>query len=78
MIDLIIRWRLNRALLASKMEMPKGTFNNKLSPSHATKFSPDEWQKLKCVLIDLRTELQEIDDIEFNEALQIIAQQEIA
>ncbi len=77
MDEIIIRWKLNRVLLASKIGMPQGTFNNKLSPNHPTKFSTEERNKLKCVLLELRTGLEVIDDVGFNEALEIIAQQKV-
>jgi len=70
--EIIDKWKLNRALLASKMGMPKGTFNNKLSPSHPTQFSDKELFQLKTILIQLREDLG-IIDTDFNEALKIIA-----
>lgn len=75
MEKIIIQWKLNRAVLASKIGMPKGTFNNKLSPTHPTKFSRDESCLLRVVLIELRNDLEVIDQIGFNEALEIIAKQ---
>ena len=77
MEEIIIQWKLNRAVLASKIGMPKGTFNNKLSPTHPTKFSTGESQKLTCVLLELRKDLEVIDEVGFNEALEIIAKQKV-
>jgi len=77
MNDLIIKWKLNRGLLASKIGMPKGTFNNKLNPNHFTKFNDKELESLKVVLIELRNEMEFIDEIGFNEALKIITQKNI-
>ena len=57
---LISKWKLNRNYLASQIGMPKGTFNNKLSPKHPTQFSEDELVRLKNVLITLRDDLSNI------------------
>jgi hypothetical protein len=54
------------------MEMPLGTFCNKLSAKHPTKFSEQEVIKLKGVLIELRNDLDSVTDIDFNEALNAI------
>lgn len=75
MEEIIDRWKLNRNLLASKMEMPKGTFNNKLNKNHSSTFSDDEWEKLKQILLDLRDELNDLDA--FNAALSQIAKQNV-
>ncbi len=72
MQEIIEKWKLNKGLLASKMEMPLGTFCNKLSPKHPTKFSEQEIIKLKGVLIELRNDLDSVTDIDFNEALSAI------
>lgn len=77
MLEVIDKWKLNRNLLAAKMEMPKGTFNNKLSPNHPTSFTDEELQKLKCILVELRTDLEPVDDIEFNDALAIISRKQV-
>ena len=53
--------------------MPLGTFCNKLSLKHPTKFSDAEIIRLKMILKDLRNELDGITDIEFNNALKTIA-----
>lgn len=70
--DVIIKWKLNRAHLASKLGMLKGTFNNKLNPEHPTKFTNEELFQLKQVLIELYNDLDCIEQ-DFNEALAIIA-----
>lgn len=72
MHEVIEKWKLNKGLLASKMEMPLGTFCNKLSEKHTTKFSEAEIIKLKGVLIELRNDLDAVTDIEFNDALSVI------
>ncbi len=77
MLEVIDKWKLNRNLLASKMEMPKGTFNNKLSANHPTKFTQEELQKLKCILVELRNDLESVDDIDFNDALALISRKQV-
>ncbi len=69
--ELINNWKLNRALLASKIGMQKSTFNNKLNSSHDSQFSNQELFKLKTVLLELKEDLN-IADTDFNEALKII------
>ena len=77
MEEIIIQWKLNRAVLASKIGMPKGTFNNKLSSKHPTKFCKEESVLLRIVLLELRADLDVSDQIGFNEALALIAKQNV-
>ena len=72
MYEVIEKWRLNKGLLASKMNMPEGTFNNKLSPKHTAYFTDAEIIKLKSVLIELRNDLDSVTDIDFNDALKVM------
>ena len=65
-------WKLNNGHLASKLNMPLGTFCNKLNPKHATQLTDAEIIRLKGVLIELRNDLDRVTDIEFNDALKII------
>jgi hypothetical protein len=58
--------------LAFKMEMPLGTFCNKLSQKHPTQFSDAEIIKIKGILIELQNDLGVVTDIEFNNALKTI------
>lgn len=57
---IIDKWKLNRNLLASKMEISKGSFNNKLNENEAYKFTELEEQKLKKVLKELKNDLNKI------------------
>ena len=75
--EIINTWKLNKNYIASKMEMPKGTFNNKLSPKHKSQFNDDEWIKLKDILVALRNDLEGVDNIDFNEALRTLIQKEV-
>jgi hypothetical protein len=72
MNKLISKWKLNKGLLASKMDMPLGTFCNKLSPKHTSSFSDTEFLKLKMVLKELGEDIAGVSEIDFNDALKII------
>lgn len=52
--------------------MPKGTFNNKLNPSHASAFSNEENIKLIGVLREMSMDIDSVTDIDFNDALKAI------
>lgn len=71
---LINRWKLNKVHLASRMKMPVGTFKNKLSETQtAYKFTDEENEQLKDVLMDMSADVQEVCGMSFNEALKKIA-----
>lgn len=72
MQETIEKWKLNKGLLASKMNMPLGTFCNKLNPKHSTQFSDKEIICLKSVLAELRNDLDLITDIDFNDAMKAL------
>lgn len=72
LLQVFNRWKLNRALLASKMGMPKGTFNNKLSDKHESNFSDAELIKLKGILREMSIDIDKVTDIDFNAALGAI------
>lgn len=69
--QIIIKWKLNRSLLAQKMDMPKGTFNQKVNPDHKAKFTDKELFRLKMVLSALREELEPFDAT-FHGAMEVI------
>ena len=71
-LQVIDKWKLNRGHLAFKMGMPKGTFNNKLSPSHASQFSNEENIKLIGVLREMSKDIDSVTDIDFNDALKAL------
>lgn len=70
--ETINTWKLNKGLLAEKMQMPLGTFCNKLSPKHSTRFTDKETIRLKLILKEMGIELTEASDIDFNDALKTI------
>lgn len=56
------------------MKMPVGTFKNKLSETQtAYKFTDEETELLKSVLMDMAADVQEVCGMSFNEALKKIA-----
>lgn len=72
MQKLIDKWKLNKGLLANKMNMPLGTFCNKLSPKHTSTFSDAEMIQLKLVLKEMRDEISDEIEIDFNDALKTV------
>ncbi len=72
LLELINKWSINRAVLASKMGMLKGTFNNKLSATHATQFNDKERIQLIQVLRDMGNDIDSVTDIDFNDALKTL------
>jgi hypothetical protein len=75
--EIITKWKLNKNFLASKLKMLKGTFNNKLNPAHAEKFTEDEFILLRAIMLDLRKDLDIVNEISFDEAMKIIAKQKV-
>lgn len=70
---MIDRHSINKAHLASKMEMPVGTFKNKLNKKLLQyRFSEDEETRLKEILLDMAADIQEVAGMTFNEALKKI------
>lgn len=72
MHKLIEKWKLNKGLIAKKMNMPLGTFCNKLSSKHTSDFSEAETIQLKLVLKELRDDISNNIEIDFNDALKSI------
>ena len=75
--EIITKWKLNQTLLAEKLGMSRSNFCRKLSPDQGVKFSEQELDHLREALIELRTDLGEIDELDFNEALGIVSQKEV-
>lgn len=71
-LQVIDKWKLNRGHLASKMGMPKGTFNNKLNTVHTSTFSNEENIKLIAVLREMTKDIDSVTDIDFNDALKAL------
>lgn len=69
MLEVIKKWKLNQTLLAQKMGMSKVVFGNKLNGDG---FSEDETVRLKMVLRELYSDLDDVIDIDFNDMLKSI------
>ena len=54
------KWKLNRTLLASKIGLSKGSFNNKFSETGTYKFTDQEKEDLKKIL-SLDNSLKELN-----------------
>ncbi len=70
--EIIIKWDLNRAFLASKIGMKRGTFNNKLSPKHSTAFSPQELIKLRDIIVEMGVDIEGMDAVSFDDMMKEI------
>jgi hypothetical protein len=67
----IEKWKLNKSLLAAKMNMTVTTFCNKLNGKDKNHFDKAETIRLKMVLKELYNDLDGIIDIDFNDALKM-------
>ena len=72
MEKLINKWKLNKGLLAKKIDMPLGTFCNNLSSKHSSEFSDEELMKLKLVMREINADIANEIDIDFNDALDML------
>ena len=70
--EIIEKWKVNKGLLASKIEMPLGTFCNKLSPKHSAHFTDAEMIRLKMVLKEMAGDIEGVSEIDFNDALKTV------
>jgi hypothetical protein len=55
---LILKWKLNKSLLAEKIGMPKTTFSYTLMGKPHYRFSPQQFEKLTKVLIKISDDLK--------------------
>jgi len=71
--QLIEKHAMNKAHLASKMKMPRGTFKNKLADNQpAYRFTEVEEQALISILRDMADDIEIVAGISFNKALATI------
>lgn len=77
MEKLINKWKLNKGILSKKMNMPLGTFCNKLNYKHSSTFSGAELIQLKLVLKELQDDIFNEIEIDFNDALSILVNNQI-
>lgn len=57
---LILKWKINKSLLAEKIGMPKTTFSYTLKGKPHYKFSSEQFEKLIKVLIKMSNDLKTI------------------
>lgn len=57
---LILKWKLNKSLLADKIGMPKTTFSYTLMGKPHYRFSPQQFDKLTKILIRMSDDLKAI------------------
>ena len=72
MEKIINKWKINKSLLAEKMGMTNTTFNKKLDSSKSTEFTDKELIQLKMILREMCGDLEEVIEIDFNDALKKI------
>ena len=72
LLEFILKWKVNNSLLASKLRITRGAFSNKLNQNHDTKFTEKEIVQLKTILREMYADMDNVTDIEFNEALSAI------
>ena len=72
MKNVINKWKLNKRLLSSKMNMTTTTFCNKLNGKGHNHFNNTDTIRLKMVLKELYIDLDSVIEIDFNDALKSI------
>lgn len=72
MEKIINKWKINKSLLAEKMGMTNTTFNKKLYSSKTSEFTDKELIQLKMILREMCGDLEDVIDIDFNDALKKI------
>lgn len=68
--EIIIKHHLNKAYLASKIQMQRGTFNNKLSANHTTQFTPQELIQLRDIIIEMGVDIDTVEAVPFDETMK--------
>lgn len=69
MENIVNKWKINKSVLATRMSMTNTTFNKKLANDS---FDDAELIQLKMILKELRDDLSDIIDIDFNDALKLM------
>ena len=78
LLTIIDGWKLNKVLLASKINMKHSTLKLKLSPNFPQyKLTENEQQRLIDVLKEMATDVENNFGISFNKALSKIAKQTV-
>lgn len=71
--DIIYKWHLSKEFFASKLGISVTKFENKLNPNHASKFNKIEQGLIQSILIELRYDLSQVREIDWNTAMKIIS-----
>lgn len=77
LLTIISSWKLNKALLASKMPMNAYTFKMKLLQKPNYTFTEAEINRLSEVLQELQHEIEKTCGISFNKALAKIVRKKV-
>lgn len=73
---IIKKWKINKSLLAEKMGMTNTTFNKKLDSSKDGEFTDKELVQLKMILKEMCSDLEEVIEIDFNDAMSLIVKKD--
>jgi len=68
----IKKWKINKSLLAERMCMTNTTFNKKMDSSKDGEFTDKELTQLKMVLKEMCGDLEDVIEIDFNDAITTI------
>ena len=78
LLTIIDGWKLNKVLLASKINMKHSTFKNKLNEKYSQyKLTESEQEKLIEVLKEMATDIENNFGISFNKALAKISRKKV-
>jgi hypothetical protein len=69
MENIVNKWKINKSVLATRMSMTNTTFNKKLANDS---FADAELIQLKMILKELRDDLSDIIDIDFNDSIKLM------
>lgn len=78
LLTIIDGWKLNKVLLASKINMKHSTFKNKINAKYPQyKLTESEQEKLIEVLKEMATDIENNFGISFNKALAKISRKKV-
>lgn len=72
--ELVQKYSLSKTYLAKRLDMPLGTFCNKLSEKHTAYFTPDELVKIHNVLSEMCKDIDETEVLNFETAIKKLVQ----
>lgn len=65
--EIVKKWKINHGLLAKGIDMPKGTFSNKINPNHYSKFTDLEKSNIRTFFNQMITDLTLFNENENNQ-----------